>query len=203
MKGLARVMDHTVAYRLWQAPFAAAKFAPVAAHNDLRAARRVLDVGCGPGTNTQHFTHATYLGLDINPAYVAYAQRRWAGGSHRFEVADVTSYAARPGERFDFMLLNSFLHHVATPDVRRILAHLAALLTPDGHVHVLDLVLPPGRGAARVLARWDRGDYPRPLDEWRALFTERFEPVVFEPYPLKALRVTLWHMLYFKGRARA
>ncbi len=48
----------------------------------------------------------------------------------------------------------------------------------------------------------DRGEYPRPLEEWREHFTSAFEPVVFEPYPLGAAGMTLWNMIYFKGRAR-
>jgi len=52
MKAYARVMENTLAYRVWQAPFAEKKLAPLYAHNDVARARRVLDVGCGPGTNT-------------------------------------------------------------------------------------------------------------------------------------------------------
>ncbi len=70
MKLIAQIMENTQAYRLWQAPFADEKFAPVAAHNDLSRVRRVLDVGCGPGTNTQHFSGADYLGIDRNAGSV-------------------------------------------------------------------------------------------------------------------------------------
>jgi SAM-dependent methyltransferase len=192
----ARLLDHTWVYRLWQAPFAEQKLAPILANNDLRAVRRVLDVGCGPGTNTHHFAHADYQGIDYNPRYVESARRR------AFVVADVTTYTVPQSERFDFILANSFLHHVDTPGVERILAQLADLVSEDGHVHILELVLPDHASIARLLARWDRGDFPRPLAEWRRLFTARFEPVVFEPYALTALGAPLWRMVYFKGRAR-
>jgi SAM-dependent methyltransferase len=195
----ARLLDHTWVYRLWQAPFAEQKLAPILAHNDLRAVRRVLDVGCGPGTNTHHFAHADYLGIDYNPRYVESARRRH---QRTFVVADVTTYTVAQSERFDFILANSFLHHVDTPGVERILAQLADLVSEDGHVHILELVLPDHASVARLLARWDRGDFPRPLAEWRRLFTARFEPVVFEPYALTALGAPLWRMVYFKGRAR-
>jgi SAM-dependent methyltransferase len=195
----ARLLDHTWVYRLWQAPFAEQKLAPIHAHNDLRAARRVLDVGCGPGTNTHHFAHADYLGIDFNQRYVESARRRH---QRTFVVADVTTYTVPPSERFDFILANSFLHHVDTPGVERILAQLADLVSEDGHVHILELVLPDHTSVARLLARWDRGDFPRPLAEWRRLFTARFDPVVFEPYALTALGAPLWRMVYFKGRAR-
>lgn len=200
MKRLSGVMENTLAYRLWQSPFEERKLEPLRRHNDLSAARRVLDVGCGPGTNARHFAASSYLGLDLNPRYVAWARRRYGD---RFAVADVRQYVAPPGAEFDFVLVNSLLHHIATPDVRRILAHLADLLTADGHVHILDLAMPERPSLARLLARWDRGDHPRPIAEWRALFAEAFVPVVFEPYPLGALGLELWSMVYFKGKRKA
>ncbi|NUP56678.1 MAG: class I SAM-dependent methyltransferase [Gemmatimonadaceae bacterium] len=199
MKPYARLMENTLAYRVWQAPFAEQKLAPLYAHNDVARARRVLDVGCGPGTNTAHFAHADYLGIDFNPAYIDSARERYG---REFVVADVTKYEVAPDQRFDLILANSLFHHIDTASTRRILAHLATLLSDDGHVHVFDLVLPEGPSVSRLLARADRGEFPRPLEEWRALFTAAFEPVVFEPYPLGAAGMTLWNMIYFKGRAR-
>jgi SAM-dependent methyltransferase len=190
VKSIADIMDNTLAYRLWMAPFAEKKLAPILRHNDLARARRVLDVGCGPGTSTPHFSHADYLGLDFNEKYVAYARARY---SREFITADVTTYRVGAGERFDLILCNSLFHHIDTPNVKRILDHLATLLSDDGHVHILDLVLPQRQSISRVLARMDRGDWPRPLEEWRE---------VFEPYPVGAMGVTLWNMIYFKGKIR-
>lgn len=199
MKPGAALLEHTLAYRLWQAPFAERKLAPLFRHGGVRGARRVLDVGCGPGTNARHFAHVDYLGVDFNARYIASARRRYGD---RFQVADITAYQVAEGERFDCILANSFFHHIDDESTRRILAHLATLLTDDGHVHILDLILPERPSLSRLLARWDRGDHPRPVEHWRSLFESAFEPVVFEPYPLGAGGVTLWNMVYFKGRAR-
>ena len=68
------VLESPLVYRLWQASWARAKLEPVFQHNDLSTVRRALNLGCGPGTNTSHFAHCDYLGLDINPAYVAHAR---------------------------------------------------------------------------------------------------------------------------------
>lgn len=193
------IMEQPVGYRLWQAPFAEQKLTPMFRHNDIAGIRRVLDVGCGPGTNTHHFAQADYLGIDVNPKYIESARRRQR---RTFITADVTKYRVADSERFDCVLVNSFLHHVATSDVQRILTHLGSLLTPDGHVHILDLVMPARASVSRLLARWDRGDYARPLDAWYQLFGDAFEPIVFEPYELRGGGVTLWNMVYFKGRAR-
>jgi SAM-dependent methyltransferase len=196
---LLRVMDRVTAYRLWQAPFAEKKLEPLRRHNDFSTIRRVLDVGCGPGTNTRHFAHVDYLGLDINPGYIIYARRLY---QREFVVTDIRKYDPPTGAKFDFILVNSFFHHIDLDGTRRILSHLGTLLTDDGHIHILDLVLPDHLGLSRSLARWDRGDYPRELEEWRRIFCEAFEPVLIEPYPVGLLGVTLWNMVYFKGKCR-
>jgi SAM-dependent methyltransferase len=192
------LLERPLVYRMWQKPFVEQKLTPILRSGDITRARRVLDVGCGPGTNTSQFGNADYLGIDINPSYIASAKRRYG---RRFVVADVTSYSATAEGRFDFIFVNSLLHHIDTPGVRRLLSHLATLLSDDGHVHILDLVLPPERfSISRALARADRGDFPRPLEEWRDLFGEAFEIVRFEPYPLVAGGAILWNFVYCKGR---
>jgi SAM-dependent methyltransferase len=192
------MLDRPLVYRLWQAPFAERKFAPVLAHNDLARVRRVLDVACGPGTNARHFAGAFYLGLDLNPRYVANARRRLG---RAFMAADAARLPVR-ARCFDFVLVNSFFHHVDTATARGILSALREVLTEEGRLHVLDLALPERSGAARLLARLDRGKFARPLDEWRALLSEQFDPLVFEPYSVGVATRTLWHMVYFQGRPR-
>jgi SAM-dependent methyltransferase len=194
------LLAHPRAYLFWQGKFAEQKLAPMYAHNDMSRVRRVLDVGCGPGTNTRHFAAAGYLGVDVNPSYITYARRHY----HRdFLAADVCEYTAPPGEKYDFILVNSFLHHIDLASTRRILSHLSTLLTEDGHVHIIEVAMPQQAKIARQLARWDRGRFVRPTPEWRSIFTETFETAVFEPFWLTRLDVKLWNMIYFKGRARA
>jgi SAM-dependent methyltransferase len=198
--GMVRsILEHPLGYRLWQRPFADQKLEPVLRHNDMDGIRRVLDVGCGPGTNTSYFASVDYIGIDWNERYVAEARRRYG---REFVAADVTKYRVDAQERFDFILVNSLLHHLDDEPTRSLLEHLAGLLTPDGHIHILDLVLPDQPGIARQLAHWDRGDHARPLARWRELFEASFSMVEFEPYRLGAAGITLWEMVYFKGRGR-
>ena len=200
IKKLTAVMENTLAYRLWQAPFAEAKFAPVLRHNDMTQVSAILDVGCGPGTNRSLFTQSDYLGVDINPKYIEFARRRYGG---RFEVADVRDFVQAGDEQFDFILLNSLLHHIEDDNVHGILSRLPAALSDDGHVHIIDLVLPEERGIARYLAKNDRGDWSRPLHAWQQMFEDHYHPVVFEPFAVRLLGVTLWHLVYFKGRRKS
>jgi SAM-dependent methyltransferase len=204
MSTLDSIMRQPLVYRLWMGPFAEKKFAPIAAHNDVRRIRRVLDVGCGPGTNAPHFAASDYLGIDLNPQYIADAGRRYGalGSRVRFQAQDAVKFVAPPDARFDFVLVNSFLHHVDDNTARSILENLSRLLSPDGHVHILELTLPASLSIPRFLARADRGKFPRPIENWHRIFAEFFEPVEFEPYDLARWGVCLWKMIYFKGKSK-
>ena len=199
MSQLTAILEHSVVYRLWQAPFANKKLEPIFRHNDITEVRRVLDVGCGPGTNTVHFTNADYLGIDFKMQYIKDARRRY---KRKFIVADVTQFSFEPSQRFDFILLNSILHHMDTQRTIAVLSHLKLLLSEDGHIHALELVQPGQSVIANLLARWDRGKYPRPVSEWRQIFSSIFDIVVLEPYRLGAFGTILWNMIYFKGRTK-
>ena len=167
MSWLDYLLERTVIYSLWQAPFAMAKVAPLLEHNDVRLARRVLDVGCGPGTNTRLFEHTDYLGIEMNPRYVERGRRKY---KRRFVVADVTTYEDAAGADYDLILMNSFLHHIDLAPTHKILERLQSWLSPDGHMHLIELVLPREESVALRMAKWDRGHYARPLDEWRRIF---------------------------------
>jgi SAM-dependent methyltransferase len=191
------LLEHPAVYAAWQAPFAAQKFAPVEKWLRGRTIRRVLDVGCGAGTNAERFKDVDYVGIDINERYLQAARARFRG---HFLHADLTSADLSSLGTFDMILANSFLHHVTDADVERILAQLLRLLAPDGTIHILDLVLPDRRSLAWVMARLDRGGYARPVERWRALFGAAFEPILFEPYFLGG---RLWSMVYFQGRRKS
>lgn len=189
-----RLLEHPAIYSAWQAPFAAQKFAPVERWLREHKVRRVLDVGCGAGTNAGHFTGVDYVGIDVNERYLQAARARFAG---QFVQADLTTADLSSLGTFDMILANSFLHHVSDSAAERILAQLSPLLSPEGTIHILDLVLPSRKSLAWVMARLDRGGYARPIDRWRALFGRAFEPILFEPYCFGG---RLWSMVYFQGR---
>ena len=198
MGAASKLLEIPLSYRLWQAPFAEAKFAPIRRHNDLAAVRRVLDVGCGPGTNARHFAGTDYTGIDLNEKYLEFARSRHTG---TFIAADATEFTVPASERFDFVLVNSFLHHIDDELVRLLLRRLSTVVAEGGHIHVLELELPERPSVARLLTRMDRGDHARSPTRWRELLSESFAPVIFEHYPLGGWggQTTLWKMLYLKG----
>jgi SAM-dependent methyltransferase len=192
-------MKWPLIYRLWMRTHGEQKLTPIMRYNNVDCIRRVLDVGCGPGTNAMHFSHTDYLGIDWNERYILNARSRYCG---QFRLGDVTKLQVPTDERFDFILVNSLLHHIDIAATQRLLAHLPVLLSPDGHVHIIELVLPTAFSLPFILARADRGDYPRPMNEWRRIFNEYFDEVVFYPFNVSLCGIVFWNLIYFKGRRR-
>ena len=198
MKLFDYLLEQPFLFNLSQIPFTTQKFARILKHNDLSQVRSVLDVGCGPGTNAPSFSHAAYQGIDINPRYIQMARRHFG---RDFVVADITKYQLASRDPFDFILINSFLHHIDSASVHSVLAGSHRLLSHDGHVHSIEVVLPERRGIPYLLAKWDRGNFPRPQDEWRTLFETYFKTEVFEAFSIVHFGQPIMDFVYFKGRA--
>lgn len=140
---IAELTRNSLVYRLWQSPFAEQKFAPVARVLRTQPPRSVLDIGCGPGTNAGHFREVQYVGVDIEEAYIHSARRRFGD---RFVLGDATRELPRLGAPYDFILLNSLMHHLDDGQVDAVLGHAAEVLAPGGAIHILDLELPDEQG---------------------------------------------------------
>jgi SAM-dependent methyltransferase len=197
---IRNILDSPALYAAWQAPFVAQKVAPFLRTNDPARLGRVLEIGCGPGTNARLFQQAEYVGIDLNDRYIQAAQRRFG---RTFVCADATSFEL-PGEKpFDAVFINSLLHHLDDAAVEAALRRVADVLRARGELHVLDLVLPKNRCVARWLARADRGGHARPLAAWEPLLSRHFQPLRVEPYAVCCCGVACWQMVYFRGTRRA
>ena len=199
MNWVNSLLERPFAYRLWQAAFADRKVRPMLVHIPRRHDARVLDVGCGPGTNSRYFAPKGYVGIDINPRYIADAGRRHGG---KFIAADVTTYPFEESG-FDAIIVNSLLHHLTDEEVNRLLERVSKLVGRDGRVHILELEVPERRSVASLLVRLDRGKYARSHGAWMAIFEKYFEPKLVQRFVLGVPMLPLWHMIYFNGASRA
>lgn len=106
------------------------KFRAVAAK--LGGVRRLLDVGCGPGTFIGNYLDGVdCLGIDFSAAQVDYANRRYGTARHRFSTGTVGGLRDA-GERFDAVTMIELIEHLPPDEARRLLAEVRGLLAPDG-----------------------------------------------------------------------
>lgn len=91
--------------------------------------RRVLDVGCGTGRMAALYPHATYVGVDREPAFVEYAATVNGGPGRTYLVGDMDNLPFGDGE-FDLVVLMGTLE--AEPHLAEHIASLKRLVAPGG-----------------------------------------------------------------------
>ena len=107
---------------------------------DFASARglRVLEIGCGLGTDGAQFAKAgaDYTGVDLTEAAVQLARRRFEldGLPGHFETADAESLPFAD-ESFDLVYAHGVLHH--TPDTARAVSEIYRVLRPGGRAIVM------------------------------------------------------------------
>jgi SAM-dependent methyltransferase len=111
---------------------------PAAADFESARGLRVLEIGCGLGTDGAQFATAgaIYTGVDLTEAAVALARRRFElfnlPGTFRTADAENLDFA---DESFDLVYSHGVLHH--TPDTERAVREVHRVLRPGGRAVVM------------------------------------------------------------------
>ena len=111
---------------------------PAAADFASAAGLKVLEIGCGLGTDGAQFAKAgaDYTGVDLTEAAVELARKRFAvsGLEGKFQVADA-EHLEFAKESFDLVYSHGVLHH--TPDTAAAVAEIWRVLRPGGRAVIM------------------------------------------------------------------
>jgi SAM-dependent methyltransferase len=167
---LHRVLEHPLAFSLNQLinPWTVGAYADFVRGKVRRGAEsRILDIGCGLGAHYPLLAPCRYTGIDINPAYVAHAARRYG---NVFQVMDAGVLSFAP-DSFDAAVSVATCHHLSDQTIRAMIRSVLGVLRPGGLFHVIDPVLPlnPSQRFKRWLFENDRGRFQRRLEAMRTL----------------------------------
>ena len=111
---------------------------PAAADFQNTRGLRVLEIGCGMGTDGAQFAKAgaDYTGIDLTDAAVELARKRFqvSGLKGEFRVADAERLDF-PDASFDLVYSHGVLHH--TPDIEAAVREIHRVLKPGGRAMVM------------------------------------------------------------------
>ncbi len=111
---------------------------PAAADFQNTRGLRVLEIGCGMGTDGAQFAKAgaIYTGIDLTDAAVELARKRFqvSGLKGEFRVADAERLDF-PEASFDLVYSHGVLHH--TPDIEAAVREIHRVLKPGGRAMVM------------------------------------------------------------------
>ena len=190
-----RILESSLGYALWSAPINNAKEAAIKRMlAKCPGVNRILDVGCGPGTNAHFFSGWDYVGIDLNPRYIEDAKKKHP--DKRFFCENATGLDLN-GEKFPLILINSLMHHLSDIECEQLLEGVRPILAEGGHVVVQEPLIPrDDQRLMHFLMKQDRGDYFRTRLAWDEIFAAGgFEAAAEDLYTLKlAGLVTGWQM---------
>lgn len=162
----------------------------------LRTARRVLDVGCGPGNSTAvlqtRFPGADILGIDSSPEMIAAAQKAHPG--IRFCKLNATAELGKLEPGFDVVFANASLQWMPAPE--RLLPALFALLAPGG---VLAVQVPKQQDQPvhRVIREVAAREPWRLKTDGRRLFYTLEPEEYYDLLAPRAKSVDVWQTTYY------
>jgi SAM-dependent methyltransferase len=141
------------------------------------AGERVLEIGCGTGSDLLQFAKhgAVAVGIDITPEHLRLARER-VGQLAKVREAEATALPF-PNESFDYVYSHGVLHHIEDP--RRVVDEIFRVLKPGGRFNV------------HVYARWSYFTLSRILKHgrnWRLWFENSRDPVHIDFYTKRNLR---------------
>jgi trans-aconitate 2-methyltransferase len=161
----------------------------------LASARRVIDLGCGPGNSTellvQRYPQARVIGVDSSPDMLRQARERLP--NCEFAQADLVDWT--PPERTDLLFGNAVFQWV--PDHPAVLRRLLAALPTDGvlAVQMPDNTEEPALALMREVAT--SGPWAAPLALTAAARDDLPTPAayydVLKPF---CARLGIWHTVY-------
>ncbi len=141
--------------------------------------KRVLEVGCGPGTwYPQLCAAGEYVGVDWNREHIAKAANSFGSARARFICGDVSGELGLPQGHFDIVFAFGLLHHLDDEQAKRLLGAARRLLAPQGRFIAIEPVYHDGQHAfARWMKDMDSGQNIRLEAQYMALAQEAFGSV--------------------------
>jgi SAM-dependent methyltransferase len=107
--------------------------------------KRVLEVGCSVGNIAVAFKGTAglrYVGIDIDPAAIALAKKRFARFDNFSFRCQNLAQAVELGEQFDYVLLAGVLHHLPDQESLSLVHAAQRLLDERGLLVVVEPVTP-------------------------------------------------------------
>lgn len=129
---------------------------------------KVLDLGCGPGTNTDIFQQDDYLGIDINERYIKKA--RSLRPNHAFKCGDFLDLDQSYDDHFSLVLMSGLIHHLSDEIAEKFIHKAYEVLKNGGRMVAIENCLHSKQSELKKkIILMDRGDHIRKLNHLSSL----------------------------------
>lgn len=130
--------------------------------------KRVLDFGCGIGTNCYLFNTASYIGVDCDQRRIDYAKHLYS--DYQFYTVK-ENYIPIDNDSIDYIVIISVLHHISSEELSNYLQEFRRVLRPNGKIIIMEpCFFENSHLCNHFMSFFDRGKYIRNENEYLNLF---------------------------------
>jgi SAM-dependent methyltransferase len=139
---------------------------------------KVIDIGCGSAPTLQWLPEVEYIGLDINPDYVAFARRKY-GSRGTFIVGNPESVRGDSRcKAADIVMAIGVLHHLDDEEAEQCIRFAYDALKTEGRFICHEACWTPNQGAiSKYIMSTDRGRNIQTEQQYRQLAAKAFKRV--------------------------
>ena len=134
---------------------------------------KVLDFGCGTGSNSKLFHSEDYIGSEVDISRVESSREKYP--KYKFEKIPIISSPKNmlPWEdnSFDMIFVSLCLHHINAKSCKLIFKEFRRVLKNDGKILGIEPALIDGKYFSNILMNiLDAGDYILPLNKYKNMY---------------------------------
>lgn len=161
-------------------------------HSIIKEHSKVLDFGCGIGSNCSIFDSLKYVGLDCDKRRIEYAKKLYP--EYEFTISE-SSILPIADESIDHILIFSVLHHIESEELGKCLKEFHRVLKHQGNILVVEPYFKPGSFLRNsCMKHFDKGNYIRTEQEYIDIFNNgSYKTKVIKRYS----QLALYNKLFF------
>ena len=134
---------------------------------------KVLDFGCGTGSNSKLFHSEDYIGSEVDMSRVESSRKRYP--KYKFEKIPIISSSKNvlpwKDNSFDMIFVSLCLHHINAESCKLIFKEFRRVLKNDGKILGIEPALIDGKYFSNILMNiLDAGDYILPLNKYKNMY---------------------------------
>ncbi len=143
-------------------------------NNYYKRGNRVLDFGCGIGSNSKLFHHDDYIGVEVDKSRVISSRLKYP--KNRFEKIPIISNEKDkiPFEDnyFDIVFISLCLHHIESNTCKLLFKEFRRVLKGSGLIIGIEPCILPNKYFSNILMNIiDAGDYILPIEEYKTIYS--------------------------------
>jgi len=160
---------------------------------------RVLDFGCGVGSNSTLFHHDDYIGVEVDESRVLSSRLKYPAS--KFEkipfISTLNDKIPFGDNSFDIIFISLCLHHIDSDTCKLLFKEFSRLLNENGKIIGVEPCILSKKYFSNVIMNViDAGDYILPIEEYKQIYSSE----AFDVEDVNIVKTAGYHLWQYSAK---